>query len=165
MTEPTVIERQIESAQAVPLSWPTRFVERIVAILDAEAPKTFKVAPFPDDPKDFDLGEYEGAILVYWKGAKYLARPGAQPASVQREFAIDVAVVARGASGRNGAPEIIERVRLILQNRNILGATPLVPVDDGITGQTEHVYRYDITFKAQAPAVGGNWPHPSEEPR
>ncbi|WP_457798097.1 Gp37 family protein [Methylocystis sp. S23] len=154
----------LSGAQETPVTWPVTFVDAVKAILTEAMPGQFKVADFPDRPEDFDIGEYEGAVLVHWIGSKYAPSNGVMPINKKRRFTFDVAVIARGVSGMLGAPNVIELVRQTLQARVIEGATALDPVDDGLAGRNDQTWRYDITFQAEAPAIGGRWPHPSEAP-
>jgi len=156
---PPAIAALIAGATEPPVTWPLRFVEAVKAILAESMPGQFKVGDFPDQPQDFDVGEYEGAILVHWIGSKYASSNGVMPINKKRKFTFDVVVIARGVSGMNGAPNVIELVRQTLQARCIEGATALDPVDDGLAGRNDQTWRYDITFQAEAPAIGGAWPH------
>lgn len=141
------------------LEFPDRFVDAAVAILDAEAPGTFKVAPMPDKVENFDIGESDGAIIVHWRGSKYQFSAGAQPVVGQSSFDVDVHVIARGVTGASGAPNIIERIRVIFQNRRVAGALPLAPVEDGFVDQKEGVWRYYIAFRGGRPAIGAQRAH------
>lgn len=157
-----ILQSAAQAASDHFLFWPDVFVGAVVAILDAEAPKSFKADVFPDKPEDYDVGEYEGAILVHWLGSKYGRRSGGTPVVTARTFTFDVAIISRGVSGMKGAPNIVEAVRIILQGRAIEGATALVPIEDGLSGRSDQLWRYDITFEGEAPAVGGAWPHERE---
>jgi len=157
------VAAQFEAAKAPrPLEWPGRIVAALVEILTQEAPGNFRVAAMPDRIAEFDIGEYDGAIIVHYRGSRYTGQANAMAAMLQRSFDIDIAVLARGIQGETGAPNVVEAIRRILQNRQVEGSSPLAPVEDGLTSQDGLIWTYTIMFRGQIPAVGGNWPHPSE---
>jgi len=145
-----------------PVEWPERFVQAVVAVLSAEAPGAFRVDAMPDKVAEYDIASYDGAILVHYRGSKYVGGNGRSPAVLQRRFDFDVHVIARGLAGKAGAPNVVEAVRRILQNRQIEGSLPLAPVEDGLHAEEKGAWIYVITFRGEIPAIGGRHPHPSE---
>ena len=157
------VAAQLAAAKALrPLEWPGRLTQAIVDILEHEAPGNFRVAAMPDKVTEFDIGEYDGAIIVHYRGSRYAGQSSAMAAVLQRTFDIDIAVLARGVQGETGAPNVVEAIRRILQNRQVEGSSPLAPVEDGLTSQDGLIWTYTIMFRGQVPAIGGNFPHPSE---
>ncbi|MFT4098174.1 MAG: Gp37 family protein [Rhodoblastus sp.] len=152
------------AATAPPLEWPGRFVQAMVAILNAEAPGSFMIDEMPDKPGEVDISNRDGAIIVHYRGSKYAVSPSADPVRQQRTFDVDVHVVARGLKGRTGAPNAMELVRKMFQARRVEGAGPLSVVADGFHAEDGGIWDYVISFRGQLPAVGGHWPRHGERP-
>lgn len=150
-----------DAARTDHVAWPERMVTAVVTILTREAPGGFLVDKMPDKPDQYDIGEWDGAILVHYQGSKYRAAPGERPVAPQRAFDFIVHVLARGLYGRDGAPNVMEDVRLILQNRQVEGSTPLLVVEDGFAQEQGGVWTYSIAFRGELPAVGRVYSHPS----
>ncbi|MDE2577950.1 MAG: hypothetical protein KGL46_04010 [Hyphomicrobiales bacterium] len=144
------------------LQWSGRFVRECVGVLNREAPQTFLIDEMPDNIRKVDIGTRDGAIIVHYRGSKYSVGAGQSPVMAQRVFTFDVHVLARGIQGRSGAPNVVDIVRVILQNRQIEGAGPLAPVEDGFANEEGGVWDYVISFRGELPAVGRNYPHRSE---
>ena len=151
----------LAAASEPPSAWPDRLVDAVVAILTREAAPGYRVDWMPDKPADYDMSSWDGAILVHYEGSKYRAAPAATPIAPQRVFDFVVHILARGVSGRDGAPSVMEAVRLSLQNRQVEGSTPLAPIEDGFAAETGGVWTYSIRFRGELPAVGRAYPHPS----
>lgn len=155
MTASPAITALIAGASEPPAPlWITVFVEAIVSVLALGAPGGFRVAPMPDKISDFDIGAYDGAILVHYKGGKYARAAG--PLGVighqVRTVDIDIHVIARGLSGSAGAYDMLERIRTLLHGRSFAGSKPAECVDDGMVSEKDGVWDYALQIRAEAPA-------------
>lgn len=133
----------------------TRFVDAIVAALAVGMPASMRVDPMPDKTTDFDIGSYDGAVLVHYKGGKY-DRP-AGPLGITghqtRRLDLDIHMLVRGLSTPLvGAYDVLERARLLLQGRSFEGASPIECVDDGLVQEKDGIWDYALQIRASAPA-------------
>lgn len=130
-----------------------RIEEGIVDLLKAGLPSAFYIAPFPDNPKDFDSARMEAAALVHFSGSQYGLDQNGQPTSQPRDMKFTIQLYLHSLRGHVGGYRAIELSRKALQNRPVAGSTPIRMISDDLADQTNGQWTWQLDVACTVPAV------------
>lgn len=130
-----------------------RFENGIVDLLKLGLGSAFYIAPFPDNPKDFDPAKMEAASLVHYSGSKYAASANGQPTSQMRELQFSIQLYLHALRDHRGGYQAIEATRKSLQNVSIEGATPFKMISDDLVERQSGKWVWEVKISCSMLAV------------
>nr|WP_321460395.1 Gp37 family protein [uncultured Cohaesibacter sp.] len=136
-------------------------VERLKAFL----PSPYYIAPFPNEPEQFDMARMKAVCLVHYSGSRY-SKPTDQIRQVRElQFTLALYVYAlRGGAEdeRLAAYGTIELIRKAAQNVRLDGCKPFYLVSDQMVGQQAGRWDWQIDIACETVAVAAehNIPRP-----
>ena len=133
-----------------------RIEDEMIRALKEALPSEAYVAVFPDSPGDFDLAQYDLAVLVHYAGARYGGDGLSHPGQELRGMRFAVLVFVRGLRGPAGSYEALETVRRALQNRRFAGALPARVLAEQLQEENAGIWRWEMEFSVPAVAVAAH---------
>lgn len=130
-----------------------RFETGIVDLLKEGLGSAFYIAPFPDNPKDFDLAKMKAASLVHYSGSKYSPAPNGQSSSQKRELQFSIHLYLHSLRDHTGGYQAVEDTRKALQNVSIEGATPFQMISDDLAERQAGQWVWEVKISCAMPAV------------
>ena len=129
--------------------------EMITALRDA-LPSAALIAAFPDDARDFDLAQYELAVLVHYAGARYEAQGLSGPADQMRDLRFALLIYVRGLRGPAGSYETLEAARKAVQNRRFAGSAPVRLIAERLAGEEAGIWQWEMEVSVPMLAVAAH---------
>jgi Gp37 protein len=108
---------------------------------------------FPDDAETYRLNHSEGALLISYLGAHY-GPPESTFATVQKSMAVfSVTVTMRNLNGTDGAIDILDKVRPVMQGFKAPGCKKMQLMQDRFLGQSHGVWQYALDVGTETIAI------------
>jgi hypothetical protein len=135
----------------------TSIIERIEAaiieLLKKGLPSSFYIAPFPDDPRNFDSAKMKASALVHYSGSRFGLENNGNPVSQVRNLQFTIALYLHSLRDHVGGYRSIENARKALQNVPVEGATPFRMLSDALADQSNGQWTWQLDIACTVPAV------------
>lgn len=120
-------------------------VEAIKAHLTQKFP-ALSVEYFPDSPDQYRLNHPAGALLISYIGTQYGATVDTGWVAQPGMPVFSIAVTMRKLHGRDGALDILDRLRPICQRLKVPGCKRFALVADRFLGEDKGIWQYALDF-------------------
>lgn len=128
----------------------------LVEQLKRYLPSEFYISPFPAEIKTFDQAQRNAAALVHFAGSRYAATSEMSHARQTRELRYAVTLYLSGHFGGTQGYQVLEKVRLALQNYMVAGATPIRLISDQLADQQSDQWVWQVDIACSVPSVAGH---------